>query len=254
MQVQQAPPPIKVVVPKVVVPEEHSLEKAEGPPRGQAQPDFVYLEESKLLDEIAILRGGIAELKPLRAILFNNLREATTRLINEKGPIVREDEKKTPDLYHNVLRRVVFLQLGVFGSDPTLFDNALSSVADDMPWIKDDQKVISAEIPRFCTIKRTWLKDEVIPRLRAANDADRVEVEIPREVWVEDASQVYKAIERFTKDDIPLLEYQVEMLSNPGASNGLAALTPERKEVIYLAAVTILSHYDASVKQAGARK
>ena len=85
----------------------------------------------------------------------------------------------------------------------------------------------------------------------AANDVDWVEVEIPREVWVEDASQVYKAIERFKKDDIPLLEYQVEMLSNPGASKGLAALTPERKQVIYLAAVTILSRYDASVKQAG---
>src|SRR5271165_4003109 len=127
--------------------------------------------------------------------MFRNLQSELRRGIGGKGRIVREDKELTPDLKHNVLRRVVFLQLGVFGSDPKLFDNALSSLADDMPWIKDERKVIGSEIARFCTIKRTWLKDVVIPRLLAANDSERVKVEIPREVWVEDVARAYKAID-----------------------------------------------------------
>jgi len=246
--IQQGLPPFKVVIP-----EEFSFGMVQGP-RGRIQPEFTYLEDNKLLQEIAILKSGIADLKPLQSVMFRNLQRELSSGIRANGHIVREDKELTPDLKHNVLRRVVFLQLGVFGSDPMLFDNALSSLAEDMPWIKDERKVIGSEIPRFCTIKRTWLNDVVIPRLLAANDSERVEVEIPREVWVEDTARAYKAIEYFMKRDIPLLEYQVEMLSNPGAMKGLDALSPERQEVIYLAAVTILLNYDASAKQIEARK
>jgi hypothetical protein len=245
---QVKPPPFKVLIPA-----EFSRGEVEGPRDGTSR-DFVYVEEERLVEEIGVLSGGIADLKPLRSIMFGNFKAILSQGIRAKGRIVREDNELTPDLKHNILRRVVFLQLGVFGSDPNVFDNAMSSLADDLPWIKDERRVIIAEIPRFCQIKRTWLKDVVIPRLRSAGDEERVEFAIPREVWVEDAARVYKAIEYFTRGDIPLLEYQAEMLANPGASSGLSALTPEQKQVVYLAAVKILSSYDAAAKPTGPQK
>ena len=66
-------------------------------------------------------------------------------------------------------------------------------------------------------------------------------MEIPREMWVEDADQPYRSNESFARSDLPGLEYQAQMLGNPGASSGLEALSPVQKQVVYLAAVRYIS-------------
>ncbi|KVX19470.1 hypothetical protein WL03_10955 [Burkholderia ubonensis] len=120
--------------------------------------------------------------------------ESDLRLIAGKRSLIPPEEVSDTELKYRMLRRAIFLNMGILRANRTILEGTLQTVKKrGYAWIDEQQARVVAEFPELEAIRLRWLEDVAIPRLQHVIDAEannvsqslpNASVLLPREVWI----------------------------------------------------------------------
>jgi len=179
------------------------------------QKSTFVLSKEYIDDQLATITGRLL-LSETGASEFREATDVLEREIRRKGDIRAADQRLNPNTEYNILRRAVFVAFGPILCDETIVKNALLSESSraECQWTTKHIDVLVSNVESIRNLRRKWLRDEVLPRLRRITDEDTISVELPKQVWVEGYQRTLPSTQQFSRRDLPRLEFEYNVLTN----------------------------------------